>query len=163
MIKYLLIATCCILTSTGLAQDQQEVDIRLDSLKEVRLSRNITTTSSAQYLVNMGDKILPILAASFSDSSATTIYSDCQEIYLTKGEIAIIIADQIEGMPYFHLTNIQNCLAEFCPDNPNRIEYYFRAIRTLGASDFQERYMGWLQGKGSKKNKRVKRRQWRNG
>ncbi|MFX1621386.1 hypothetical protein JZ972_11070, partial [Riemerella anatipestifer] len=75
----------------------------------------------------------------FTNSTLTNVKSECQKRNLTKGEIAIIIADQIEKMPYALLTGVQNCLLEFCENNPNWIEYYFGWIKNDGIERFKEK------------------------
>ncbi|MBD8487340.1 hypothetical protein IFO69_01130 [Echinicola sp. CAU 1574] len=63
---------------------------------------------------------------------------------MNKGEIAIIMADRIEGMPYARVTGIQNCTLTFCKKNANLIEYYLPFIERDGIEKFQEKYMEWL-------------------
>ena len=55
------------------------------------------------------------------------------------------MADRIEGMPYFKVTGIQNCLITFCENNRNLIEYYLWAIKRDGAEKFKEKYLTWLE------------------
>ena len=88
--------------------------------------------------------MLSSLVSYFADTTLTNIKSDCQDSYLKKGEVAIIIADRIEMMPYAQLTGFQNCLMEFCKDNPNWIEYYFPEVRKMGMTVFTEKYQKWL-------------------
>ncbi len=46
-------------------------------------------------------------------------------------------------MPYFTLTGIENCLFQFCENNPNLIESYFWAIRRNGITEFQQGCAQW--------------------
>ncbi len=70
------------------------------------------------------------------------MYSECLNRHLTFDELAIIIADRIDGINYFRLTLVQNCLGAFCKEN--LIEYYVPYINELGSSDFNERYLLWI-------------------
>ena len=53
----------------------------------------------------------------FTNSILSEIKSDCHNMILTKGELAIIVADRIEGMPFALLTKVQNCLLKFFKNN----------------------------------------------
>ena len=103
-----------------------------------------------------------MLSDFFSDSILTQVKSECNERSLNKGEIAIILADHIDRMPYALLTGVQNCLLEFCEDNPNLVEYYLPSIHQFGLLKFQEAYINWLTGdwvqsvNGKKRRKREK-------
>lgn len=116
-------------------------------LKEISLtedSREIVHTNAGRILLNYDWKVAAILSEYFLDSNKTKVYSDCLERYLTIGEIAIIIADRIDGMNYYRLTLLQNCLGEFCKGNANIIEYYLPYIHEISLSDFKERYLLWI-------------------
>ena len=102
-----------------------------------------------------GEKSLIVLAEFFTDSTLTKVKSDCHNRNLTKGEIAIIIADRIEGIPYFTVFRIQNCTLTFCENNPNRVEYYLGGNNEI----IQERYMEWLYSKDRLKNVKGKENQ----
>ena len=107
-------------------------------------SKEISKTEQAQKIIQYGNKILPILADFFTDRTITNVKSECIERNLTKGEIAIIMADRIEIMPYFELTGVQNCLMTFCENNINFIEYYLSYIHRDGTEKFQKKYNEWL-------------------
>jgi len=147
-----------------MAQSKQVLDSLLSPLYDIDNSKNISKAPQAKQIMNYGDKVLPILATYFADTTTTNIKSECQNIYLTKGEVAIILADRIEMMPYMTLTGIQNCLMEFCEGNPNLIEYYLTAIRRDNAKVFKEKYSDWLSSDDRKKwpphvnNKTVKKK-----
>lgn len=116
-------------------------------LKEISLtedSREIVHTNAGRILLSYDWKVAAILSEYFLDSKKTKVYSDCLERYFTIGEIAIIIADRIDGMNYYRLTLLQNCLAEFCHGNTNLIEYYLSYIHESGLYDFKERYLLWI-------------------
>lgn len=138
-------------TSSSIAQVQYPVDSLLDALCFTRNSKDLSTQPPAQKLISYGRNILPVLAGFFIDTTLTSVQSDCHNSVVTKGEVAIILADRIEGMPYHQLTGIQNCSLEFCKDNPNRVEYYLNAIRNRPVKDFQDRYRNWLTSKERKK------------
>jgi hypothetical protein len=128
----------------GLAQTESEIDALLNGIAKTENSKGITKTEQAEKIITYGEKSLLILAEFFTDSTQTKVKSECQERNLTKGEIAIIMADQIQRMPYAQLTGIQNCLLTFCENNPNWIEYYLWAIKRDGTEKFQEKYRDWI-------------------
>ncbi|MXV50071.1 hypothetical protein GS399_03735 [Pedobacter sp. HMF7647] len=139
-----------LLTSLSFGQSQSQVDSLLTALYDTKKSKDISTQKEATQIISFGDKVLPLLTKLFSDNTPTEINSECQGLKLTKGEVAIILADRIEIMPYALLTHIQNCSLEFCNDNPNLIEYYLNAIRRDGVEKFQNRYTDWLDSKDRK-------------
>ena len=128
----------------GLAQTESEIGSLLNGIAETENSVEITKTKQAEKIIAFGEKYLPILSEFFTDSTLTKVKSECQKRNLTKGEIAIIMANRIEIMPYGRLTGVQNCLAEFCENNPNWIEYYFPWIRKDGTENFKNKYTDWL-------------------
>ncbi len=107
-------------------------------------SVDIIKTNEAKKIIAYKEKSLPILVNFFTNNTSTNIKSECLKRNLTQGEIAIIIADRIEKMPYFQLTSIQNCTLEFCKNNPNLIEYYFSFIDKDNRKIFTEKYIDWL-------------------
>ena len=135
---------------TSSAQTQDDVTGVLTTLSGQ--SEYISKDSSATKLIYKGAKILPILSKCFTDTTKSKVFSKCTGRYLTRGELAIILADQIEGMPYFTLTGLQNCTLESCDKNPNFIEYYLEFIRFRGMTQlFQKRYNDWLESANRKK------------
>ncbi len=128
----------------GSAQTASEINSLLNGISATENSVGITKTKQAEKIIAFGQNSLPILAEFFSDSTLTKVKSDCQKRNLTKGEIAIIMADRIEIMPYGLLTGVQNCLSEFCEDNPNWIEYYLSWIKADGIENFKIKYSNWL-------------------
>lgn len=96
-----------LLTSLSYAQTQSGVDSLLIALEDAKTSKTITIQAEAKKIISYGDKVLTFLANRFTDTTPTTIYSDCQDVTLTKGEIAIILADRIEQMPYYLLTTFK--------------------------------------------------------
>jgi len=140
----------------GFSQTRSEIDLLLNGISETRNSKEITKTRQAKKIIAFGENSLKTLSHFFTDSSLTKIKSECQKRNLTKGEIAIIVADKIERMPYFQLTGMQNCFLEFCKDNPNLIEYYLPSIKYIGIEKFKEKYVEWLSWR--KLSKREKRK-----
>ncbi len=128
----------------GLAQTKSEIDSLLNGISITENSKGIAKTEQAEKIIAYGQNALPILAELFTDSTLTKVKSECQERNLTKGELAIIVADRIELMPYFTLTGVQNCLVSFCEENQNFIEYYIWKISQDGLENFQRKYMDWL-------------------
>ena len=141
------------------SQTKSEIDSLLNGIVETENSKEITKNAQAIKIVAFGEKSLPILAEFFTDSTQTKIKSECHSRNLTKGEIAIIMADQIDRMPYALLTGVQNCLLEFCKDNPNLIEYYLPWINRDGFLNFKEKYTSWLSGEWIKNVKGKERRE----
>jgi hypothetical protein len=133
-----------LLLGKSFSQSKKEVDSLLSEVNEIENSKYIASSEAAKKIIAYGDKALPLLASFFRDSIITNVKSDCQSVLLTKGEVAIIIADRIELMPYALLTGIQNCLLTFCENNPNLIEYYLDAIRRNGVQLFERKYSDWL-------------------
>lgn len=128
------------------------LDSLLLPLYNINNSKNISKTRQGKKIIRYGKKVLPALSQYFTDTALTKIKSDCHNFYLNKGEVAIILADKIEGMPYMYLTHIQNCTMEFCKGNSNLIEFYFGAIRRDNVKFFQERYIQWLISDDRKKS-----------
>jgi hypothetical protein len=124
------------------AQSSRLLDSLLSSIEGN--SKYLVTTKSGKAVLQKGKASLLALAQHFQDMSPTGVYSDCRSRYLTKGEVAIILADRIEVMPYFTLTGLQNCTLAFCKDNANLIEYYLGVIRRNGIAQFQRKYQEWL-------------------
>lgn len=126
------------------AQTNVEIDSLLNEISKTENSKQIIETEQAIKLDEFGENALLPLASFFTNKTLTTVKSECNNRYLTKGEIAIIMADRIEMMPYYPLTGIQNCILAFCEDNPNLIEYYLDAITRKGVNIFQIKYINWL-------------------
>jgi len=133
-----------LISSFGFSQSKSEIENLLDGISKIENSKKITKTEQAKKLVEYGWRILPTLAEFFTDQTMTNVKSECQDRILNKGELAIIMADRIEGMPYFTLTGMQNCILTFCENNPNLVEYYLPAILAQGTLEFQKKYNEWL-------------------
>ena len=167
MKKICLIILISILNlNLGLAQTESKIDSLLNGIAETENPKVIIKTKQAEKIIDFGEKSLPILAIFFNDSTLTKEKSECQERNLTKGEIAIIMADQIQRMPYAQLTGIQNCLLTFCENNPNWIECYLWAVKRDGTEKFQEKYrdlIAWtkLSDKEKRKIERINTRKFK--
>jgi len=140
----LLFLTILLNLNLSFSQTESEIDSLLNGIAKTENSIGIVKTKQAERIMAFGEKSLPILAEFFTDSTLTEIKSECNKRNLTKGELAIIIADRIEGMPFALLTGVQNCLLEFCENNPNLIEYYLPWIKIDGGKSFKEKYINWL-------------------
>ncbi len=132
-------------------QSQLHIDLMLDDVVTVDSSQNIANNTSAIQIIDLGKSQLPYLMDHFGDSTITQVYSSCVSRNLTRGEIAIIIADRIEFMPYFQLTGLQNCTLSYCDASPNFIEYYLNRIQQQGIADFTTKYSTWLTSKERRK------------
>jgi hypothetical protein len=151
MKAYLIILVVVLGVYTSTAQTPKAVATLIDSISG--RSEMIASDIQVMSFIGHGIKVLPILAELFTDTTPSKIYSECCKRLLLKGEIAIILADRIAGMPYFLLTGIENCTLQFCPNNPNRIEFYLNAIYPRGRlPEFKEKYVNWLSGVINKKN-----------
>jgi hypothetical protein len=133
-----------LISSFGFSQSKSEIENLLDGISKIENSKEITKTEQAKKLIEYGWRILPTLADFFTDQTLTEIKSECNNRILNKGEIAIIIADRIEGMPYARVTGIQNCTLTFCEKNANLVEYYLPFIERDGIERFETKYMEWL-------------------
>ncbi len=133
-----------LISSFGFSQSKSDIGNLLDGISTIGNSKEITKTEQAEKLIEYGWRILPTLAEFFTDQTSTNIKSECHDRILNKGEVAIIMADRIEGMPYARVTEIQNCTLNFCEKNANLIEYYLPYIRSNGIEEFQKNYMDWL-------------------
>jgi hypothetical protein len=151
----LLCNITCILaftfSSVAFSQSTQDVSTLLDSIMTVKNSKDIAKTF-APAIAPYNKKTLPVLATFFADSTATNVYSDCLERKLSRGELAIIVADLNESMPYYKVTGVQNCILEFCEGNPNLIEYYLDFIKSRGTAVFIEKYTSWITSREGKKH-----------
>jgi hypothetical protein len=143
----LFLTTFCLTSS---AQTQCDIDALLAGLSGQ--SENITKDSSFIKLIDKGKDLLPTLSIHFTNNTKSKVYSKCTGRLLTLGELAIILADHVEGMPYFTLTGMENCIIQYCDNNPNFIEYYLNFIRFgITTKLFQKRYDEWLVSSDRKK------------
>ena len=126
------------------SQSTIEIDSLLNRIAEIESSKDIIKTDQALKIISYGKKSLPILSGYFADTTQTKLYSECNNRTLKRGEIAIIMADAIQRMPYLRITGIQYCDIIYCQDNPNWIEYYLYAINRGGLDNFQRNFNEWL-------------------
>ena len=157
----LILLTILLNLNLSFSQTESEIDSLLNVISKTENSIGIVKTKQAEKIMAFGEKSLPILAEFFTDFTLTEIKSECHNRNLTKGELAIIIADRIEGMPFALLTGVQNCLLEFCENNPNLIEYYLPWIKQDGGKSFKEKYKNWL-ASYDRKSKSERRKEKRN-
>ncbi|WP_179320722.1 hypothetical protein [Winogradskyella helgolandensis] len=140
----LILLTILLNLNLSFSQTESEIDSLLNEISKTENSIGIIKTKQAEKIMAFGEKSLPILAEYFTDSTLTKIKSECHNRNITKGELAIIIADRIKGMPFALLTGVQNCTMEFCKNNPNLIEYYLPWIEKDNGKSFKEKYISWL-------------------
>ncbi|MBC7949669.1 MAG: hypothetical protein H7Y42_17415 [Chitinophagaceae bacterium] len=142
--KYItLFTTLLVINSSSFSQTHNRFDSLLSGISGN--SAEIINHQNAKTIMSYGVEALPTLATIFADGTITTIYSNCHNRLLKKGEIAIILADHIESIPYFSLIGLQNCMLESCPDNPNFVEYYLDFMARRGMhKTFARDYAFWL-------------------
>ena len=133
-----------LIPSFGFSQSKSDIENLLDGITKIENSKEIKKTKQAEKLIEYGWRILPTIAEFFTNQTLTNVKSECNDRILNKGEIAIILADRIEGMPYARITGIQNCTLTFCQQNANLIEYYLPFIERDGSEKFQKNYLNWL-------------------
>lgn len=125
-------------------QSDNEIEKLLIDVCRVSDSKDIIRDKSAMQISDYQDKSLNILTDFFIDDSKTEVYSKCLKRKLNRGEVAIILCDRIEIMPYFQLIKMQNTGLSFCKDNPNFVEPYLDIIKKQSTKAFQEKYVKWL-------------------
>ena len=140
----LILLTILLNLNLSFSQTNSEINSLLNEISKTENSIGIVKTKQTEKIMAFGEKSLPILAELFTDSTLTEIKSECHNRNITKGELAIIIADRIKGMPFALLTGVQNCTMEFCKNNPNLIEYYLPWIEKDNGKSFKEKYISWL-------------------
>ncbi|MFK7749814.1 MAG: hypothetical protein AB8B65_15570 [Kordia sp.] len=145
----------------SISQTKTEIDSLLNEITKTENSKEIIDNVDAKRIIAHGENSLMILAEFFVDTTLTKVKSECNDRYLTKGEIAIILADRIERMPYFTVTRIRNCTLTFCKNNTNLIEYYFSSNNYLNNKVFRDRYVEWLYSKDRLKEVKGKARRER--
>lgn len=96
-----------------IAQLEQELDSK--EIKEISCLK--------QLIARIEDPIFLIDDLDNVDSSM--VYSQCKSRHLTYGEVAFIIMEHIEPIPYSMALGIQNCTHAHCADNANLIEYFY--------------------------------------
>lgn len=141
----LILLTILLNLNLCFSQTEFEIHFLIDRISETENSKKNIKTEQAKKIIAFGENALATLAKFFTDSTLTKVKSECQEQNLTKGDIAIIMADRIERMPYFTLTGIQNCLNTYCENNPNLIEYYLSANKRDETEKFKGKYLAWLE------------------
>ena len=135
---------------SAFGQADQRVDAVIRQL--TGQSENIIKHSAAKALIAEGKALLPVLSARFTDNTVSQVYSKCVGRYLKRGELAMILADHIENLPYFTVIGLQNCTLESCDNNPNFVEYYLDFIQKRGSvRTVQKKYNEWLVSDDRKK------------
>ena len=142
--KKVLLITFFFIFIFGFSQTKTEIESLLNKIAENKDSKEITITEEGKKLISFGWKSLSMLTYFFTDQTETNVKSECLGRNLTTGEVAIIMADRIEGMPYERVTGIENCTLTFCEKNINLIEFYLPYIQRDGIEKFQMKYREWL-------------------
>ena len=125
-------------------QSKTEIEDLLMDVSEVSDSKDIIKNQSAMKISDYQEEALNILTDFFTDDTKTNVYSKCLKRKLSKGELAIILCDRIEIIPYFELINMQNFTLFFCKDNPNFVEPYLDIIKKQSPAKFRDKYVQWL-------------------
>ncbi|MBC8757406.1 hypothetical protein H2O64_22240 [Kordia sp. YSTF-M3] len=143
--KIIICTLLVFVSSISYSQSPAQVKVLLDKITTVTNSKNIIKSKEAKKLISYNKRILLLLSFNFADDTKTSVVSDCLDRKLTRGEIAMIIADHIDRMPYFQLTGVQNCTVTFCVENPNFIEYYFWWLKTSSEKViFRNKYITYI-------------------
>ena len=139
-----------------LGQTEPEIELLLNQVAKTKYSKNISKTRSAKKIISFGKRSLPILAKFFTDSTLTKSISKCYSKgidkpinvngELTIGEIAIIIADEIEYLPLMKITGTHSCIPISC-NKFSHIESSLFFINGFGMDRFKTKYISWLNSK----------------
>lgn len=139
-----------IFLNLSFAQTKEEINNLLDEISElVYNSKEIHKSIAANQIKGFEVSAYPFLSNLFIDSTETKVHSECNNRFLNKGELAIILSEQNYNLPYFKLTQIQNCTLSSCENNPNLIEYYLDAIQR-NPNEFKFRFDLWVKLKVEK-------------
>ena len=125
-------------------QSKSEIEDLLMDVSTVSDSKDIIKNQSALKISDYQEEALNILTDFFTDDTKINVYSKCLKRKLSKGELAIILCDRIEIIPYFELINMQNFTLLFCKDNPNFVEPYLDIIKKQSPAKFRDKYAQWL-------------------
>jgi hypothetical protein len=143
--KNILLLVLIFSFNLGISQTKTEIDSLLDEIAKTNDSKGINKTEPAKKIIEYKTKLLPTLADFFTDQTITNVKSECIGRNLTKGEIAIIIADRIEPIIVNYIGfYYQNCLMNSCENNTNFVEYYLPFIQSVDTEKFQKKYKVWL-------------------
>lgn len=124
-------------------QSKKEIENLLIDVCNVSDSRDIIRNKSTMQISDYQES-LNILPDFFTDDSKTEVYSKCLKRNLNRGEVAIILCDRIEIIPYFKLIKLQEVGFLLCKNNPNFVEPYLDIIKKQSIKTFQEKYIKWL-------------------
>lgn len=141
-------------STIAFSQTKSEIEDLLIEVCKVSDSKDIIKNEAASRISDYQEEALEILPDFFMDDSKTEVYSKCLKRKLSRGEVAIILCDRIEIMPYFQLIGMQNFIFSFCENNPNFIESYLDIINKQSAKKFKEKYILWLHSE-ERKNTRI--------
>lgn len=141
-------------SNLAFSQSKSEIENLLIEVCKVPDSKDIIKNEDALKISDYQEDALNILTDFFTDESKTEVYSKCLKRKLNRGEVAIILCDRIEIMPYFELIGMQNFTLSFCKDNPNFIESYLNIIKKQSTKKFKDKYVIWLHSE-ERKNSRI--------
>jgi hypothetical protein len=105
---------------------------------EISISDSIVLCTSGQKLFHSGTNILPFLKDCFQDSTPTTVFSKCNNRTLKRGEIAILVANEISPIPIAQVVGIQQCTPPF-----RGVEYFLYRIEE-NPEMFISKYTDWI-------------------
>ncbi len=125
-------------------QSRTQIEDLLIDVCKISDSKDIIRNESTMKISDYQEDALNILTDFFTDNSKTEVYSKCLKRRLNRGEVAIILCDRIEIIPYFELIGIQNRGLSFCKDNPNFVEAYLDIIKKQSVEKFKDKYIQWL-------------------
>ena len=154
MKKNLVILFLTLVSFNSYSQTNEEIEHLLNEILLVEGNYDdLIESKQANLLVSYGKDILPKLVFFFTSTEISKLKLNCFKSNLTKGEIAIIIAEKIESIPKFEIKlPYGDYLFGRCKGNPNWIDDNLPRIRIGGVEQFIQKYNEWL---NSSKRKRI--------
>ena len=97
---------------------------------------NKLNDASFQMIVSYDTVAIPYLINKLNDTTLTEIYNSCSKNNFKIGDIAFLLINDIEQIPYSTVTNTQWCLVGQCGKLP---DYFFNYLE-LNRLEFQLKY-----------------------
>ncbi|AYN01917.1 hypothetical protein [Chryseobacterium sp. 3008163] len=81
-------------------QSREEINLLLNDISKVSNSKDIRDLEQTKKICDYGKDAIPVLELFFKDSTKTNVYSDYKKANLRKGEIAILIVNNIDKISF---------------------------------------------------------------